>query len=137
MTKHHVHSASPFEERYGFSRALKVGDRVEVAGTAPIPQDGGPVPESAHDQMLLCGRIALDALASLGATAEDVVRTRMFITDAADADEIGTAHRQVFGAGMPVATMVVIAGLLDPAWKVEIEVEAVVSNSPPTSEVVS
>jgi len=87
--------------------------------------------------MLLCGRIALDALASLGATVEDVVRTRMFITDASDADEIGTAHREVFGAGAPVATMVVIGGLLDPAWKVEIEVEAVVSNSPPTTEVVS
>lgn len=137
MTRQRVHSASPFEDRYGFSRALRVGNRVEVAGTAPIPQDGGPVPESAHEQMLLCGRIALDALASLGASAEDVVRTRMFITDAVDADEIGTAHRRVFGPGEPVATMVVVAGLLDPAWKVEIEVEAIVSNSPRTSEVVS
>lgn len=137
MTRHHVRSASPFEERYGFSRALRIGDRVEVAGTAPIPQDGGSTPESAHDQMLLCGRIALDALESLGAAAHDVVRTRMFITDAADADEIGTAHRLVFGVAEPVSTMVVVAGLLDPAWKVEIEVEALISNSPRASEVVS
>ena len=110
---------------------------MEVAGTAPIPQDGGEAPASAHDQMLLCGRIALDALTSLGATAADVVRTRMFITDADDADEIGIAHRQVFGDGAPVATMVVVAGLLDPAWKVEIEVEALISNSPGAAEVVS
>ncbi|MFP5333425.1 MAG: Rid family hydrolase [Acidimicrobiia bacterium] len=132
-----VRSASPFEERYGFCRARRVGDRVEVAGTAPIPQGGGPLPISAHDQMLLCGRIALDAMAQLGASAADVVRTRMFITDPADADEVGTAHREVFGRGTPVATMVVVAALLDPAWKVEIEVEAVLSNSPVTSQVVT
>ncbi|MDX1447577.1 MAG: RidA family protein [Acidimicrobiia bacterium] len=132
-----VGSASPFERRYGFSRALRVGDRVEVAGTAPIPQDGGPVPDSAREQMLLCGRIALDAMAQLGAGVDDVVRTRLFITDVADADEIGIAHREVFGGASPVATMIVVGGLLNPAWKVEIEVEAVISNSTRPDEVVS
>jgi enamine deaminase RidA (YjgF/YER057c/UK114 family) len=125
-----VSSASPFERRFGFSRALRVGDRIEVAGTAPIPQDGSKVPESAHEQMLLCGHIALEAVTQLGGTVSDVVRTRMFITDSADADAIGTAHQAVFGASMPASTMVVVAGLLDPSWKVEIEVEAVVSASP-------
>ena len=125
-----VASASPFEDRFGFSRALRVGDRIEVAGTAPIPQDGSQTPDSAHDQMLLCGRIALAAVGELGGSASDVVRTRMFITDATDSDAIGTAHREVFGSSRPASTMVVVAGLLDPSWKVEIEVEAVVSASP-------
>jgi enamine deaminase RidA (YjgF/YER057c/UK114 family) len=120
-----VSSASPYESTYGFRRAVMVGDRVEVAGTAPIPQDGSAPPESAHGQMLLCGSIALEALARLGASAADVVRTRMYIVDPADADEVGTAHGLLFGEAAPVATMVVVASLLDPRWKVEIEVEAV------------
>jgi enamine deaminase RidA (YjgF/YER057c/UK114 family) len=122
-----VYSASPFERQYGFCRAMRIGDRIEVSGTAPIPQDGSKPPPGAHEQMLLCGRIALDALARLGGSGSDVVRTRMFITSAADADEIGRAHQQVFGEAFPVATMVVVAALLDPAWKVEIEVEAQIS----------
>lgn len=129
--KKSVRSASSFEDRYGFCRAIRHGDRIEVAGTAPIPQDGSALPADAHEQMLLCGRIALDAIERLGGTAADVIRTRMFITDAADADAIGTAHATLFGEARPVATMIVIGGLLDPAWKVEIEVEAVVSDSPP------
>lgn len=129
--KESVRSASPFEDRYGFCRAVRHGDRIEVAGTAPIPQDGSPSPADPHEQMLLCGRIALDAIGRLGGTVGDVIRTRMFITDADDADAIGTAHQALFGEARPVATMVVIAGLLDPAWRVEIEVEAIVSDSPP------
>jgi enamine deaminase RidA (YjgF/YER057c/UK114 family) len=76
--------------------------------------------------MVLCGRIALSAVEALGGTAADVVRTRMYITDPDDAAEIGRAHRELFGAAPPAATMVVVARLLDPAWKVEIEVEAVI-----------
>jgi enamine deaminase RidA (YjgF/YER057c/UK114 family) len=122
-----VFSASPFERLYGFSRAMRIGDRIEVAGTAPIPQDGSEPPTGAHEQMLLCGRIALEAVAELGGSVSDVVRTRMFITSVVDADEIGRAHEEVFGEASPVATMVVVAGLLDAAWKVEIEVEAQVT----------
>jgi enamine deaminase RidA (YjgF/YER057c/UK114 family) len=132
-----VRSASSFEDRYGFCRARRIGNRVVVAGTAPIPQDGSETPADPHEQMLLCGRIALDAMQRLGAGPEDVVRTRLFITDPADADAVGTAHRTLFGVGEPVATMVVVAGLLDPAWKVEIEVEAIVADSPPHDQVVS
>ena len=120
-----VSSSSPFEHRYGFSRAIRTGDRVLVAGTAPVPPPGEPVAATAHEQMLRCGAIAIEALTQLGATVEDVVRTRMFITDAASADEVGEAHRLVFGSAMPTATMVVVAALLDPLWLVEIEVEAV------------
>lgn len=119
-----VRSASPFEAEYGFCRARRVDRTIYVAGTAPIPQDGTLPPESAHDQMLLAGNIALDAVLSLGGKVADVVRTRMFITDATFADDVGRAHAALFGSGEPVATMVVVAGLLDPSWKVELEIEA-------------
>ena len=124
-------SASPYERRYGFCRAIRLGDRVEVSGTAPIPQDGSATPPSAYEQMVLCGEIAIDALAQLGATVNDVVRTRMFLTSASDQDDIGRAHEQVFGEASPAATMVVVAGLLDPNWKVEIEVEAQIAKETP------
>lgn len=124
-------SASPYERLYGFCRAIRVGDRIEVSGTAPIPQDGSAVPASAFEQMVLCGDIAVAALTGLGVAVTDVVRTRMFITSAADQEEIGRAHRQVFGDASPAATMVVVAGLLDPSWKVEIEVEAQIAGETP------
>lgn len=126
MTDARIRSASPFESSYGFCRALRRGERIEVAGTAPIPQDGSDVPEDAYGQMLLCGEIALGAIDRLGGEVADVVRTRMYIVDASDADEVGRAHGEIFGAAEPVATMVVVAGLLDPRWRVEIEVEAVI-----------
>ena len=101
---------------------------MEIAGTAPIPPVGEPVAVTAYEQMRRCGEIAIAALSELGASTADVVRTRMYITDATDADEIGRAHREVFGDAAPVATMVVVAALNDPAWKVEIEVEAQVED---------
>lgn len=119
-------TGSPYEERYGFSRAVRVGDRVEVSGTAPIPLDGSDPPASAHDQMLLCGRLAEQALVALGSSLDDAVRVRMYVVDAALADEVGAAFRTLFGTAAPAATMVVVAGLLDPTWLVEIEVEALV-----------
>jgi enamine deaminase RidA (YjgF/YER057c/UK114 family) len=127
MDRGYARSGSPYEQRYGFARGVRVGDRIEIAGTAPIPPAGEPVAATAYEQMLRCGGIAVDALAELGATVDEVVRTRMFITDAAEADEIGRAHREIFGSATPAATMVVVASLLEPAWKVEIEVEAVVT----------
>ena len=129
MARRFTYSGSPYEERYGFSRGVRVGDRVEIAGTAPIPPPGEPVAANAFEQMLRCGSIAAAALEELGATLSDAVRTRMFITNLDDADEIGRAHSEVFGAAAPAATMVVVASLLDPAWKVEIEVEAVVGQA--------
>lgn len=124
-----VHSANPMEEMYGYSRAVRRGDRILVAGTAAVPQDGSDVPFEAGEQMRLCGRIALDAITSLGGTARDIVRTRMFITDVDDAHEVALAHRELFGGSEPAATMVVVAGLLDPRWKVEIEVEALMDST--------
>jgi enamine deaminase RidA (YjgF/YER057c/UK114 family) len=118
-----IASGSPFEKTVGFSRAVRVGDRVSVSGTAPIwPDDScDPDPEIQAER---CLEIIIGALAEAGASAEHVVRTRMFITDAADSEAVGRAHSAVFGEVRPVATMVVVAGLLDPRWKVEIEAEA-------------
>lgn len=120
-----VSSGSPFEARIGFSRAVRVGDRVLVAGTAPIWPDGScdPDPEA---QARRCLEIIVAALREAGAQPPDVVRTRMFITSAADSDAIGRAHGAVFGEARPASTMVVVAGLLDPRWKVEMEAEAVI-----------
>ena len=119
-------SGSRYEAEYGFSRAIQVGERLLVAGTAPIPDPGAEVAETAYRQMLRCGQIIVAALEQAGASPADVVRTRMFLTDAGDADEVGRAHREVFGEAGPAATMVVVASLIDPTWKVEVEVEAVV-----------
>jgi enamine deaminase RidA (YjgF/YER057c/UK114 family) len=126
MTRHNISSGSPFEPQVGFSRAVRVGDRVLVAGTAPIWPDGFVDPD-AGTQTRRCLEIMLAALAEAGGTPEDVVRTRMFITDAGDADAIGAAHGEVFAGIRPVATMVVVAGLLDPRWKVEMELEALLT----------
>ena len=119
-------SASPYEERYAFARAVRVGDRVIVAGTAPIWPDGSCDPDPSA-QMRRCCEIAVAALEDLGATAAQVVRTRMFVTDATIADAVGAVHGSYFADARPAATMVVVAGLLDPRWLVEIEIEAVVA----------
>jgi enamine deaminase RidA (YjgF/YER057c/UK114 family) len=126
MPSSRVNSGSPYEPRYGFSRAVRVDDRIEVAGTAPIPPPGEPVASTAFEQMVRCCAIMIDAVHRLGGSADDIVRTRMYITDPEDADEIGRAHAAAFGSSAPAATMVVVAGLLDPAWKVETEATAIV-----------
>jgi enamine deaminase RidA (YjgF/YER057c/UK114 family) len=119
-----VASGSPYEPVVGFSRALRVGDRVLVSGTAPIWPDGScdPDPEA---QAARCFEIILAALAEAGAGPEQVVRTRMYLVDPADWEAVGRAHGAVFGATRPAATMVVVAALLDPRWRVEIEAEAI------------
>jgi enamine deaminase RidA (YjgF/YER057c/UK114 family) len=120
-------SGSPFESRFGFCRALRIGDRVFVAGTAPVWPDGTVDPDPAA-QMRRCVDIARTALADLGASLEDVVRTRMFLVDAGDADVIGAVHGEAFSTHPPVATMVVVSALLDPRWRIEIELDAVISS---------
>jgi enamine deaminase RidA (YjgF/YER057c/UK114 family) len=120
-----ISSGSPFEPRIGFSRALRVGNRVLVSGTAPVWPDGSCDPDPGV-QARRCFEIILAALLEAGAEARHVVRTRMFIVDAADAEAVGSAHGEVFGDARPAATMVVISALLDPRWKVEIEAEAII-----------
>lgn len=124
MSRSTISSGSPYEPRYGFSRAVRVGDRVLVAGTAPIWPDGAVDPDPAV-QARRCIEIMLAALENAGGRPEDVVRTRMYITRAADSDAIGGAHGEVFSRIRPAATMVVVSALLDPRWLVEMELEAV------------
>ena len=119
-------SGSPFETTIGFSRAVRVGDRVLVSGTGPIWPDGSCDPDP-EVQARRCLEIVLRALSEAGATAENVVRTRMFVTDVGAAEAVGRAHGAIFAEIRPAATMVVVAGLLDPRWKVEIEAEALLS----------
>lgn len=123
-----VSSGSPFEPSIGFSRALRVGDRVLVSGTGPVVPSG-QCPEDAGAQARRCFEIIERALTEAGASLSDVVRTRMFLTSAEHANAVGAVHGELLGHVRPAATMVVVAGLLDPAWKVEIEAEAVLPES--------
>ncbi len=123
-----VSSGSPWELTVGYSRALRVGDRVFVAGTAPKWPDGQVDPDPGA-QMRRCIEIVDDALAEVGATLGDVVRTRMYLVDIGDFEAIGAVHGEAMATAMPVNTTVVVAGLLDPRWKVELEVEAVLPTS--------
>jgi len=123
-----VASGSPYEKTVGFSRAVRVGDRVMVAGTAPVWPDGhvDPDPEA---QARRCLEIMLEALQKAGARPADVVRTRSFITDTAIQDAVGRAHGSIFGEIRPASTMVVVAGLVDDRWVVEMEAEAIIGSA--------
>jgi enamine deaminase RidA (YjgF/YER057c/UK114 family) len=117
-------SGSPWEDRFALCRAVRVGDRILVSGTAPIWPDGSCDPDPGA-QARRCLEIILDAIREAGGGPEHVVRTRMFVTGTAAGEAVGRAHAEVFGDIRPVSTMVVVAGLLDARWHVEIEAEAI------------
>jgi enamine deaminase RidA (YjgF/YER057c/UK114 family) len=121
-----ITSGSPFEPAIGFSRAVRVGDHVWVAGTAPIWPDGSSQ-DDPEVQAARCLEIIVAALAEAGAGPEHVVRTRQFMTDASYGEAIGRAHGKVFGDIRPASSQIVVAALLRPEWKVEIEAEAVIA----------
>lgn len=125
MTRQHARSGSPFEQTIGFSRAVRVGRTVAVSGTAPVWPDG-EVDADPAVQARRCWEIALAALEELGGSVEDVVRTRQFVTSTDVAEAVGNVHGEVFGRVRPASTMVVVAGLLDPRWVVEVELDAIV-----------
>jgi enamine deaminase RidA (YjgF/YER057c/UK114 family) len=121
-----VSSGGPWEARYGYSRAVVSGDTCRVAGTT----DAGPDGRSTHPgdpaaQARAIFAIIGAALAEAGFSLRDVVRTRMYVTDAAHVAAVGTVHGEVFAEVRPAATAVVVAGLIDPSLLVEIEVDAV------------
>ena len=124
VQRHRISGLSPYEPAFGFSRAVVAGDRVLVAGTAPVPPGGGPPPSGPYAQARLCLDLIGEALAKAGTSVEHVVRTRMYLTAAEHWEEVARAHGEVFAAIRPAATAVIVAGLLDPAWLVEIEAEA-------------
>ena len=124
-----VSSASPYEPVYGYSRAVRVGNLIVVSGTAPVEPAGTSTAGDAGAQTVRCLAIIRAAIEDLGGTVADVVRTRMFIVDPADADAVGRAHGAMFADIHPASTMVVVAALLRPDWRVEIEAEALLGDA--------
>lgn len=129
MTRQRAISGSPFEEQFGFCRAIREGNRIIVAGTGPIEDDGTTTKGDAAAQADRCFTLAVNAIAELGGSAEDVVRTRMFLTDISQQEAVGAVHAKFFNQARPAATMVGIATLCRPEWLVEIEAEAVVKTA--------
>jgi enamine deaminase RidA (YjgF/YER057c/UK114 family) len=124
-THRNISSGSPYEPVIGFSRAVRIGDRVLVAGTAPVWPDGTCDPDP-QAQARRCLEIIVAALREAGARPEHVVRTRIYLMYAHDWEAVGRAHGDVFRDIRPASTMVVVARLLDPRWRVEIEAEAMI-----------
>jgi enamine deaminase RidA (YjgF/YER057c/UK114 family) len=121
-----IKSGAPWEKTYGYSRARVVGDLVFVAGTAPVMPPGEELPADAAAQARRCLEIIGNALEEAGSSLRDVVRTRFYLVRSEDFEPVGRAHGEVFGEIQPVCTGVVVAGLREPDWLVEIEVDAVI-----------
>ncbi len=126
MQRQLVSSGSPYESVMGYSRAVRVGERVFVAGCAPIMPDGAEPPRDAYGQAKRCLEIVETALLEAGSSLADVVRTRVYLVRAEDFEQVARAHGEAFSEIRPVNTTVV-AALIDPRWLLEIEVEAVTS----------
>jgi enamine deaminase RidA (YjgF/YER057c/UK114 family) len=126
MSRSVVAALSPQAATVGYSRAVRVGEHVHVAGTAPIFPEGAATPSDPYLQAKRCLEIVVAALDEVGASPEHVCRTRVYLVDAADWEAVGRAHGEVFGSARPASTFVVVAALLDEEWRVEIEAEAIV-----------
>ncbi len=122
-----VPAESPFVATVGYSRAVRVGPHVHVSGTAPIMPGEADPPPDAYAQTKRCLEIIVAALAETGARPEHVVRTRAYLIDAEDWKEVGRAHGEVFSSIRPASAMIVVSGLLDPRWRVELEVDALIT----------
>lgn len=126
-------SGSPFEDQFGFCRAVREGNRIIVAGTGPVEPDGSTTRDltgvgDAAAQAERCCAIIIAAIEELGGSAKDVVRTRMLLTDFDDQEAVGKVHARYFGEARPAATMAGVAWLCRAEWKVEIEAEAILTD---------
>jgi enamine deaminase RidA (YjgF/YER057c/UK114 family) len=126
VERQNVSGHAPLEPVVGYSRAVRVGDLVWVSGTAPIPADGSDPPGEAYEQARLCLEIIGGALERAGARLEHVVRTRIYVVDAAIFDDVARAHGEIFGEIRPATSGIVVKELLDPRWLVEIEADALI-----------
>jgi enamine deaminase RidA (YjgF/YER057c/UK114 family) len=117
-------TSSPYEQRFGYSRVVRVGPLAVTAGCTASVDGVVQSPGDAAAQAAVAFRVGLEALAGVGLRADAVIATRMYLVDARDADEVGLVHGEVFGRVRPAATMVVVAGLIDPAMLVEVELTA-------------
>lgn len=121
-----AYSGAPWEEQVGYCRALRAGGHIYVTGTAPVAEDGGVhAPGDPFGQAERCLGIIERALADLGARRQDIVRTRLFVTDISMWKEFGRAHAAFFGDHRPATTMVEVGALIDPGMLIEIEADAV------------
>ena len=127
--RRNIGTGGPWEGVVGYSRAVRVGDTVHVAGTTAIREGRVVAPGDAYTQAKVALEIVVEALAECGASPSDVVRTRMFVTDIRDWESVGRAHGEVFADVRPAATMVQVTALIDPDLLVEIEADAVVGSS--------
>jgi enamine deaminase RidA (YjgF/YER057c/UK114 family) len=124
MVRSNISSGSPFEKPIGFSRAVRTGNRILISGTAPIAEDGSAAfPGDVYLQTRHCLQIIEKAIIDAGGQIEDVIRTRVYLTDGDSWKEAGKAHGEFFGAIRPASTFVEVSRLIDPAWLVEIEAE--------------
>ena len=127
--RQNISSGSPFEKPIGFSRAVRLGDRIAVSGTAPIAPDGTTAhPGNMYRQTLRCLDIIREAIEAAGGRLEDVIRTRIYLTDALRWQDAASAHGKVFGDIRPACTFVEVSRLIEPAWLVEVEAECVVTD---------
>lgn len=129
MERIRIGSGAPWEATVGYSRAVRVGQMVFVAGTTAVDATGAVVGATAYEQAQQALRTIASALERCGAQMTDVVRTRMYVVNIDDWEEIGRAHGEVFGAIRPTATMVEVKRLIDPAMLVEIEVDAIIAEA--------
>jgi enamine deaminase RidA (YjgF/YER057c/UK114 family) len=127
--RQNISSGSPFEKPIGFSRAVRIHDRIAVSGTAPIAPDGtAAYPGDMYRQTRRCLEIIREAIETAGGRLADVIRTRIYLTDAVRWKEAARAHGEVFGDIRPACTFVEVSRLIDPAWLVEVEAECVLMN---------
>ncbi len=127
MARQLVSSGSPYEKPIGFSRAVRVGNWVAVAGTAPIADDGSVAcPGDLYGQTRRCIEIIRGAVEKAGASLSDVVRTRVLLRDIARWQEAARAHGELFGAIRPASTFVEVSGLVDKGWLVEVEADCLI-----------
>jgi enamine deaminase RidA (YjgF/YER057c/UK114 family) len=123
--RQNIPGSSPFEPVIGFSRAVRIGNAVHLSGTGPVGADEAPIEEQTRRVF----QIMEQALTKAGATLRDIVRTRMYLTHAEDWEAVGRVHGELFRDIRPVATMVVVAALLNPSWRIEIEAEAILDRA--------
>lgn len=125
MTRQNLSGSSPYEPIIGFSRAVRIGNTVHVSGTGPVGADDADL----ETQTRRIFEIASEVLQRAGSSLDDVVRTRMYLTRADDWQAVGHVHGELFKNIRPAATMVVVAQLLNPKWRVEIELDAVIQST--------
>jgi enamine deaminase RidA (YjgF/YER057c/UK114 family) len=127
MERQRISTGTEWESRVGYSRAVRVGDRVLASGTTATDEDGNPVaPGDPERQTRRTLEIVVDAVVATGGAREDVVRTRLYVTDADDWEVVGEVHGEFFGDVRPATTMVEVSGVIHPEYVVEVEAEAVV-----------